>query len=57
MDNKNKYLTAGIPLGLLLGTGFAILTSCNIGVCAGVGMLLGIVGGTIIDESEKNKKE
>lgn len=54
--NEHKYLSYGIPAGLLLGTAVAVLTSLNIGVCAGVGMLGGIVVGTIID-AEKNKSD
>lgn len=52
-DNENKYLSYGIPAGALIGTMVAVLTSLNIGVCAGIGMSIGIVAGTIIDEATK----
>ncbi len=53
---NSEYLAYGIPLGLLLGTAVAVITSLNIGVCAGVGMLLGIVGGAIMDEGKKENQ-
>ena len=54
-DNEHKYLAYGIPAGLLIGTMVAVVTSLNIGVCSGIGMLLGIVVGNIFDEGNKNK--
>ncbi len=51
---EHKYLMYGIPFGLIIGTGIAVIASLNIGVCAGIGMLLGIVVGTIMDEKKKN---
>ena len=46
-------MSYGIPAGLLIGTTVAVLTSLNIGVCAGIGMLIGIVAVTIVDEATK----
>ena len=51
-DENHKYLAYCIPAGLLIGTAIAVVASLNIGICAGVGMLLGVVIGTIIDSLE-----
>lgn len=52
--NEQKYLSYGIPAGLLIGTAIAVLSSLNIGVCAGVGMLMGIVIGAIMDSKKSD---
>ncbi len=51
--NEHKYLSYGIPTGLMLGTAIAVLASLNIGICAGFGMLFGIMVGVVIDEAKK----
>lgn len=51
---KHTYLTYGIPIGLVGGAAVAILASLNIGICAGVGMLAGIVIGAFVDEQKSN---
>ena len=52
-NGEHTYLCYSIPAGLLIGVVIAALASLNIGVCAGIGMLLGIVIGTTVDY-EKN---
>ncbi len=56
MENRNnphQSLAYGIPVGLLLGTGAAVIFSLSIGLCAGIGMLLGIVVGAIADAEQQ----
>lgn len=53
--NEYKYLCYGIPTGLLIGVIVAVVATLNIGVCAGIGMLLGVVIGTTIDYEKKKQ--
>lgn len=54
-DNQNYYLSVGIGIGLALGAALGVILN-NIAIWAGVGMLLGICIGGIIDKNKKDVK-
>lgn len=57
-NSEHKYLTYSIVVGMIIGTVIAVVTTLNIGICAGAGMLLGVVVGTTIDyQKNKEKKD
>ena len=60
---KCKYLIVGLVTGFSAGTFIGILmwiflhnVFC-IGICPGIGMLSGIVAGTLIDYQKSNKEQ
>ena len=58
---KHKYLTICLSIGFSAGTFIGILiwiflhNVSGIGICSGIGMLIGIVAGTLIDYQKNNK--
>lgn len=59
-DEDNKRLATsiayGIPVGLLGGAVVGLLTD-NFGLCAGLGLMLGIVGGSMVHMLRKPRDE
>ena len=57
-DNKRlgTSIAYGIPIGLLGGAVVGLLTD-NFGLCAGLGLLLGIVGGSMVHMLRKPRDE
>ena len=60
---SNKYLTIGLLTGFIVGgcmgvLGWAFLQNLfAIPICASIGMLIGIVIGTLIDYEKNNHQE
>ena len=57
---SNKYLTIGLLTGFIVGGCIGVLAWAflqnlfAISICAGIGMLIGIVIGTLIDYEKNN---
>ena len=56
---KGKYihLCYGCSIGLLIGVVITVVVSLPIGICAGIGLLLGVVGSTLYYEKSKIGKQ
>lgn len=60
---SNKYLTIGLLTGFIVGGCIGVLAWAflqnlfAISICAGIGMLIGIVIGTLIDYEKKSSRE
>ena len=60
---SNKYLTIGLLTGFIVGGCIGVLAWAflqnlfAISICAGIGMLIGIVIGTLIDYEKNNHQE
>ena len=60
---SNKYLTIGLLTGFIVGGCIGVLAWAflqnlfAISICAGIGMLIGIVIGKLIDYEKNNNKE
>ena len=60
---SNKYLTIGLLTGFIVGGSIGVLAWTflqnlfAISICAGIGMLIGIVIGTLIDYEKNNHQE
>lgn len=61
LSMKYKYLIVGLVAGFSAGAIIGILiwiflhNMFGIGICSGIGMLIGIVAGTLIDYQKNNK--
>ena len=59
---SNKYLTIGLLTGFIVGGCIGVLAWAflqnlfAISICAGIGMLIGIVIGTLIDYEKNNHR-
>lgn len=53
-NSNDHYLSYGISFGLIIGGGLGILFN-NIAIGAGLGMLMGIIIGTLIDYSKREQ--
>ena len=60
---SNKYLTIGLLTGFIVGGCIGVLAWAflqkifSISICAGIGMLIGIVIGKLIDYEKNNHQE